>query len=244
MIAIENGEKEIEEIEMFESDMPGSCGLSLMAKATRTTQIRGGVIADAIGAGKTVISIAIIIKGLAQGRAARKAPRKSGATLVVVPPALIDQWASEIAKFTKASDKVNVLRIYDQQALQKTTLRSVIDADSIIIPVDILESDGYLANLLRHAKLQSSTKNVPKLPTYSGQTEQNAARGVWIPASSTEPYGGGNNPKNQQRRDHSASYTHVYHQAIAGVREQTFKQEQKGVPLEYFEFERNLRGRR
>ena len=38
-------------------------------------------IKPAIGAGKTVISIAIILKGLEKARSSREAPRKSGATL-------------------------------------------------------------------------------------------------------------------------------------------------------------------
>jgi len=32
--------------------MPGSTGWSLVAKAKRTSQLKGGVIADAIGSGK------------------------------------------------------------------------------------------------------------------------------------------------------------------------------------------------
>ena len=40
--------------------MPGSAGFSVMAKAQLKRHIVGGVVADSIGAGKTVISIAII----------------------------------------------------------------------------------------------------------------------------------------------------------------------------------------
>lgn len=53
MIAIEDGKTSFEEVEMSEYEMPGSTGLSLIAKASRKAYIRGGVIADAIGAGKT-----------------------------------------------------------------------------------------------------------------------------------------------------------------------------------------------
>jgi len=53
MLNIEGGKVTFEEIEMSEQPMPGSTGWSLVAKASRTSQLRGGVIADAIGSGKT-----------------------------------------------------------------------------------------------------------------------------------------------------------------------------------------------
>ena len=69
MLAIEELKTEFDEIEMSEHEMPRSVGLNLMAKATRKTQIHGGVIADAIGSGKTVVSIALILNGLKNARA-------------------------------------------------------------------------------------------------------------------------------------------------------------------------------
>ena len=70
--------------------MPGSTGFSLIAMASRNRKISGGVIADAIGAGKTVVSISLIAQGLKASRASRAFPRKSGATAVVVPSALVE----------------------------------------------------------------------------------------------------------------------------------------------------------
>jgi hypothetical protein len=52
MINIENSKASFEELEMVEKPLYGSSGLSLTTQAKRMTQIRGGVIADAIGAGK------------------------------------------------------------------------------------------------------------------------------------------------------------------------------------------------
>ena len=125
-------------------------------------------------------------------RKGRSYPRKSSATLVVVPPGLIDQWDSEIKKF---SDSLQVICIYDLNALKKVTVQSMVEADVVICPVDNLESPMYLANLLEKSK--ETEEGAPKLPTYVGQTETSVAQGVWIPSSSNDSYGGGNNPNNQ-----------------------------------------------
>jgi hypothetical protein len=52
MLNIENGVTHFEELEMVEHALYGSSGLSLTTIAKRTSNLRGGVIADAIGAGK------------------------------------------------------------------------------------------------------------------------------------------------------------------------------------------------
>lgn len=58
-------------------------------------------------------------------------------------------------------------------------------ADVILAPIDIIESKGYIENLLKIAKESvRHDKYKLKLPTHSGQKELNGARGLWIPSSS------------------------------------------------------------
>jgi len=76
MLAIENRETSFEEIEMSEHSMPGDTGWSVTAKATFMTTVCEGVIADAIGSGKTVVSIDIILSGLKAARKGRSYPRR------------------------------------------------------------------------------------------------------------------------------------------------------------------------
>ena len=244
MLAIEESKTEFEELEMSEHEMPGAVGLSLVARATRMRTISGGVICDAIGSGKTVISIAIILSGLDAARRLRNDPKRrtnqTGASLVVVPPALIDQWESELMKFTNG---LKVVKIYGNKSFAKITLQTIVEADVVICPIDILESNesssdgsgGYMERVLKAAGDKAS--DVPTLPTYTGQIEQSGARGVWIPATSADPYGGANNGNNQKRRNQSAYFTHVYLSAIQALRQKEFRSKDR-VPLEYFEFER------
>lgn len=249
MLAIERGDTRFVELEMYEEAMPGAIPWSLIAKAERERPICGGVIADAIGAGKTVISIAIMLHGLKEARKSAALPRKSGATLVVVPPGLIDQWKSEIEKFTTG---MNVVCIYDLSTLEGTTVEKIVFADCVICPIDILQNEHYLKHMLAKADKEkdymveagtSSSKkktelDVPALPQYSGQKEVSGAAGTWIPASSQDPYGGANNGLNQRRRNESARYTHVYLDAVHSIRTRSASKSDKGLPLEYFEWER------
>jgi hypothetical protein len=61
----------------------------------------------------------------------------------------------------------------------------------VIVNVNILDSKGYFENLLDMAGLRDEVKNIPKLPSYTGQQEQIQARGAWIPNTSQDPYAGG-----------------------------------------------------
>lgn len=85
MIQIEERKTEYEEVEMSQHVMPGSIDWSVVARVSRTAKIRGGVICDAIGAGKTVVSIALILNGISNAKANCQRPYKSKASLIVVP---------------------------------------------------------------------------------------------------------------------------------------------------------------
>ena len=232
MAQIEDGNTNFEEIEMFDEPMPGSSGWSLVAKATRTKGIRGGVIADAIGAGKTVISIALILRKIEASRAARKLPMQSSATLVPMPPGLIDQWKGEIERF---APHLKTICVYDLPALKRLTVKEICHADVVLVPIDILQSNAtYLQHILKMAGDKSTT--APKLPKSAGHREVSGATGVWIPGTSQDPYAGGDG--DQTNRNESAHYTYVYNTAIQKLRKRQFKPNDKGIPLEYFEWHR------
>ncbi|KAI8823181.1 uncharacterized protein EV422DRAFT_394885 [Fimicolochytrium jonesii] len=128
------------------------------AKAERPVRIRGGVLADEVGYGKTAITLGLIdasweaemkAAGVSQ-RQSVKLPEVSGAipiraTLIVVPPHLSKQWPSEIRKFTDSSFKV--IAIENLARMNKLTIAEFQSADIIVVASRMLNSQQYWERL-------------------------------------------------------------------------------------------------
>jgi hypothetical protein len=137
MIAIERGEVLFAEEERSEHILPG-VGWCLSAKATTSRPLKGGVLGDAIGSGKTVITIALILQGIQKARKDRDTCKgKSGASLVVVPPGLVQQWDDERRKFT--GNQLACIKIQCVDDLKRCSVKQLCEADMIIVPAGIIE---------------------------------------------------------------------------------------------------------
>lgn len=135
-------------------------------RAQRPVRIRGGVLADQVGYGKTAITLGLIDctsktvdKEFAKmGRVPGKISVKG--TLVIVPPHLTRQWNSEVKKFTGQRFKVLVLSTVSN--LNSTTIEDIQEADIIVVASNIFKSNVYLENLQLLA-------GVGELPTKDGR---------------------------------------------------------------------------
>ncbi|KAJ5788714.1 hypothetical protein N7457_003704 [Penicillium paradoxum] len=134
-------------------------------KVTMPKVVRGGVLADEVGYGKTAIILGLID---AQYERDCKLPAEdhglipTNATLIIVPHNVFYQWASETKKFL--ANTYNVLAI---SSMSNIKIQDVQNADIIILSWNVVVSDSY------YARLQKFT-GTPKAPTkMSGGTGRN-----------------------------------------------------------------------
>lgn len=130
------------EEEISEAALP-ALGWRAEGKAERPIMVRGGVIADQVGYGKTIISLALAAE--TKGDKAPD-PEPEGridlkATLIVVPGHLSKQWPSEIKTFT--GQLFNVVVIQNMKDLYATSIATFRKADIVVMASDIFESDSY-----------------------------------------------------------------------------------------------------
>lgn len=120
-------------------------------RAQRPVHIRGGVLADEVGYGKTAITLGLIDctakdvekDFLTMQDMKGKIPVK--ATLVVVPPHLTRQWGSEVKKFT--GKRFKVVELATATNINALTIEDVQEADIVVVASNLFHSSVYLANL-------------------------------------------------------------------------------------------------
>ncbi|KAF9530466.1 hypothetical protein CPB83DRAFT_810873 [Crepidotus variabilis] len=120
-------------------------------RAQRPLHVRGGVLADQVGYGKTAITLGLIdCTQKTVEKEFSKKTRQPGkisvkGTLIIVPPHLTKQWESEVKKFTGTRFKVHVITTASN--LNSTKIEDIQEADMIVVASNIFKSGVYLENL-------------------------------------------------------------------------------------------------
>jgi hypothetical protein len=158
----ENVDPFIEE-EIEEALLP-HLGWRAEGRATKNITIRGGVLADQVGYGKTATTLGLIDSQFPdeKRKPLKDIPGKISlkATLIIVPHTLLNQWNNEIKKFL--GSKYNVLSIKAPQAMNHYSISDFQNADIIITNWSVLNLDSYYAKLAHFSAL-------PDMPSGAGR---------------------------------------------------------------------------
>ncbi|KAL7410274.1 hypothetical protein BDY24DRAFT_400679 [Mrakia frigida] len=159
------GDFSFEEEEISEATL-GPLGWRAEGKASRKVLVRGGVIADAVGYGKTAVCLGLIDASTKLESLESLSPSSnefvySKATLVVVPPHLTEQWESEAKKFL--GQGYTVKRFMTFADLRKFTIEDYQNADILIICTSLFNSPIFWESLAAFSAVGSLPKG--KEPT-------------------------------------------------------------------------------
>lgn len=135
-------------------------------KVTMPRVVRGGVLCDEVGYGKTAIILGLIDAQYHQDSLRlQQTPQVAGqiatkATLLVLPFNVFKQWAGEIEKFLKGRYKV--LCIPNAGKLGKISVKAMREADIILVSWTALNSADYY-------KVMRYFTGTPKAPVNAGR---------------------------------------------------------------------------
>ncbi|KAF7898308.1 hypothetical protein EAF00_004754 [Botryotinia globosa] len=137
----------------------------LEGRASRMVQHRAGLIAAAVGYGKTILTFALMSRQRNVDRLWANAPNINGqvqvkATLVLVPTHLTLQWKDEACLFfgygEKDDARIITLRAYTD--VRSLTIEDVRRAELVICSSGLLDNEGYLKLMAKNAGVVNLAK--------------------------------------------------------------------------------------
>ena len=144
------------EEEISEKLLP-AMGLRMDGMAQVSKIVRGGIVADQVGYGKTAISIGVILASQLHFPTPKQAKVDSPvkaiptkATLVIAPSQLLRQWPREVEKFS-ARGALNVVVLKTMADVNSLTAREVMEADVVIVASTLFRSSLYFERLAQLA---------------------------------------------------------------------------------------------
>ncbi|KAL2807643.1 hypothetical protein BJX63DRAFT_425199 [Aspergillus granulosus] len=135
-------------------------------RVTAPKTVRGGILADDVGYGKTAITLGLIDSQYGKTKWDAPIPLNdqglitSRASLIVVPAILLQQWQSEIVKFL--GSKYKVLVFHSATALAKTTIENIRYCDIILVSWSAFNTPAYFKRMQKFS-------GAPRVPLKPGR---------------------------------------------------------------------------
>jgi len=120
-------------------------------------------------------------------------------------------------------------------------VKELCEADMVIVPAGIIAETGKKKTVDRpYTELMSNKANAKKIPPApsNGHKEAPTIEGTWVRNMASGPAIYVGNDSKQKHRDEQAFYGHRYSEAIKKLRQKKFGASERGVPLEWFTWER------
>lgn len=144
--------QESDDIKPFLEEEKEEATLPLMSwraevRVSMPKTIRGGILADDVGYGKTALILGLIATQRQNDEGIPDKPSQSAgfiatnATLIVVPEHLFNQWKAEIPKFL--GRRCSVLLMYNIGNLAQATVGEFMEANIVLITWDLLNNLTY-----------------------------------------------------------------------------------------------------
>lgn len=128
-------------------------GWRLEGRVRRPLRVRGGVLADQVGYGKTALMLALICtrnaKELAKPTDCPPGKILAKGTCVIVPAHLVLQWKGEVTKFIAkvGGENPKVVTLHQGTEINSATIEQIQEADIVLVSSTMPNSEHYLDNL-------------------------------------------------------------------------------------------------
>ncbi|KAK5052544.1 hypothetical protein LTR84_002409 [Exophiala bonariae] len=141
-------------------------GWRLEVKASRNLVVRGGVLADKVGSGKTITTLELVRRDLAKPlfpHESIKSHISTDATLIIVPKNLLTQWEETIrevmgATYSKNSTSGRLIVLREPRNITKFSVGAIRKARIVLVSLSVFEHNDYW----QEHRMVACAPNVPE----------------------------------------------------------------------------------